>query len=540
MTKIAAEVIIPHMFTAYAEDLGHRNTGLHHFQYFCEGCGQIFSSAWGRLPQSMHGYERGNYFTCPYCRVKHDKYVAYIERGAPAPDGARLVVKEYKTVVTLEVYSNTLEFNDYLGVYERQYKETFRFDIAKQSVSFTNYRTGIKQESIEIGNPFELDFFLKSILRFFCSNSLANAEQKSELNALLKVLRETVKSKLEKRLKHKVPSMFVSSGTYWGILLIPILNIAYRVACPDAPNLPAEYRGAPLDIRDFWRNKLIKKYRYMDRIMSKTRQKKDFLTALIENHSLPDKPLVRRILTEDPFAIKMLSTSFRLCKNYDHAISTFYGVRKMIDTWRHQDYDGIPKFLRAMKKLYGEAGVNRLVWESSELNMFDCARLYGQLNDENKKSLKEEPVKLRDLHDWMSLQHKRQTHVNVKFTVPDYIVKRLSMQRSRLKFFLPEESMQLLEAGHELHNCVAAYGDNMKDNKLWIVLVADDTGRLAACLGIRGKELIEAKLDRNMPVSSNVKLNSEILDWAKYANIKINTSDVKVTSKKESKEAVPA
>ncbi len=92
--------------------------------------------------------------------------------------------------------------------------------------------------------------------------------------------------------------------------------------------------------------------------------------------------------------------------------------------------------------------------------------------------------------------------------------------------------MQLLEAGHELHNCVASYGPAMKDNKKWIVLVADDKGRLVACLEIRGKELVQAKLDRNKPVSTDPKLNAEVVNWAKKAGLKINTSDVVPENKK--------
>ena len=68
------------------------------------------------------------------------------------------------------------------------------------------------------------------------------------------------------------------------------------------------------------------------------------------------------------------------------------------------------------------------------------------------------------------------------------------MQKDRMKFFLPKESLELLEAGTELHNCVASYGSDMKDNSKWIVLVADDKGKLAACLEVR--EEINAGQDR--------------------------------------------
>jgi hypothetical protein len=100
------------------------------------------------------------------------------------------------------------------------------------------------------------------------------------------------------------------------------------------------------------------------------------------------------------------------------------------------------------------------------------------------------------------------------------------MQTDRLKFFMPAESRELLEAGAELHNCVATYGRAMRDNTKWIVLVADDRGRLAACLEVRGKELLQAKIDRNKLVASDPILNREVLAWAKEAGLVIKTKDV--------------
>jgi hypothetical protein len=128
----------------------------------------------------------------------------------------------------------------------------------------------------------------------------------------------------------------------------------------------------------------------------------------------------------------------------------------------------------------------------------------------------------------MALVHRRQTHLNLKFSVPEHIVKRLSMQTERLRFFLPKESLELLEAGTELHNCVASYGEAMKNNRKWVVLVADDRGKLAACLEVQGKKLVQAKIDMNKPVASDAKLNAEVIAWAKETNIEISTKDLKL------------
>lgn len=549
---IVAELVIPQMFTAYAEDKGYINVqgchigyayqynGLHHYQYFCEECDQVFSSAWGRIQGSMNYSERGSYFYCPHCGKTHHENIVYIKHKEIAPNKVRLVVKQYDSVVAFEVYINTVEFQDYLRLVGGNYKEIFRFDIAKQTVLFSSYDAGVKKEVVEIGNPFKLDLLSKSILRFFLPNSIANFKQKPELMRILKVLRETVHYKLEKRLGHKLKSMYVSPGQWYGTFLLPIFNIAYRVACPDAPNLPEVYRGNLNDIKIFWKSKMLREYNheFTNNVMSMTRRKKDLATTLTEVYSLLDKPSVRRLLLKNPFDINLILKAFEVCQNFDNANSMYRALSKLSN--ENTVNETLFKFLQNMKQLYGETGIVHFVEKAKEWNLWDCINLYKQLNAENKKAIKTEKVRLRDLHDWMSLRHKQQSHKNLKFEIPDHIVKRLSMQTERLKFFLPNESMELLEAGHQLHNCIASYVPAMFERIKYIVLIADDKGKLAACLEIRDEEMVQAKIDGNKPVSLNVKLNAEVIAWAKAACLKINTSDVKVPSKKKTKVKVSA
>lgn len=550
---IIAEVNIPKMFSAYAEDLDYLQNGRHHYQYYCKPCNQVFASAWGKIPGSLQQFELGNFFNCPNCGKRHHKHVVYVARGEARPDKMRLTVKSYKSVVTFEIRSKALVFRDYLDIIERDIKEVFRFDIANQTVTFSAYINGKNTTTMEIGDPLKLDIFTHTITRYFKSNSYSNhpytesyekakINHKPELNKLLKILRETVHRKLERHLGHKISSMYVSPGQHYGLFLLPIFNIAYRVACPDAPNLPPVYRDDTRSVFDFWYNtKMLDNHDYMNEVMIHTRKKKPFVTALIEVHSLPDKPFVRRVLTEDPFIINILTTSFNLCENYDNATKMFHALYYLTHPTKHyQIHESFFRFLKIMKRIYGESGILRMVNEVRELRITDCINLYKQITRQNKKALRAEGVRLRDLHDWLSITHKRQTHENITFSVPDHIVKRLSMQTDRLSFFLPKESIELLEAGHELHNCVASYGRDMKNNSKWIVLVADDQGKLAACMEIAGKDLIQAKIDKNRSASSNTELNNAILAWAKEAKIKIKTSDVKQPTKKKTKVKVPA
>lgn len=533
---LIAAVEIPKMFTAYAEDMGYQKNGLHRFQYLCNKCDQVFMAAWGRKPGTYPPVEFGSWFRCPNCGTMHGDSVAYIGKSVDVPDKVRLTVNEYKTSITFAVSCQTVKFVGDMEVRENRYKENFKFDIEKQTVTFTRIPSyGDEKEVLEIGDPFKLEVFERSILFFFQSFSLANQKQKKELNHILKILREAVHKKLEKQLGYKVASMYVSPGRYHGIFLLPIFNIAFRVNCPDAPNLPVAYRSENTEIEAFWRNNLITKYDFMKNIIEQTRKKTSFIKAMLSAHKLPDKPMLRRLVFETPFGVKLISKAFDLCDNYDCAISLYHGLAKLNDT---RDFKLIYSFLKSMKQIYGEPGIVRLVNEQKELDFWDCKRLYEQLTDENKKLIETEKVKLADLHDWMSIKHKMQNHKNMRFEVPEHIIKRLSMQKHRLEFFLPKESMELLIAGHELHNCVASYGQAMKDNKKWIVLVADDKGKLAACLEIKENEIVQAKLDRNKPVAQNAELNSAILEWAKGANIQINTSDIKRPDKSKNKAKV--
>lgn len=535
---IVAQLAIPQMFTAYAEDLEYLQSGLHQYQYFCEECDQAFSSAWGKIPNSMSWFERGRYFYCPYCGHRHGENVAYIKRHTNAPYKVRLVVREFKDAVTFEVICETARFVDYLSLFEGTRKEVYRFDVVKQQVTLTVWEHDEKQEPILLGNPFKLEM-LDSILYFFTPASIPNTSHKAALNDIIKTLRETVHRKLEKRLGHKISSMYVSPGQYYGTFLLPLFNMAYRVACPDAPNLPVVYRESRETIRKFWVSKMLTDGT-KDNYLELSKHKWDSISALILAKKLPDRPILRRVLTEDPFDIDLLSRAFELCENYDYAVQMFTALKALGSdmVYSRQDELFIP-FLREMKFIYNENGIVHLLEKAQELRLWDCINLYDQLNDENKKALKTANVRLRDLHDWLSITHLKQNHKNIKFDVPNHIVNRLSMQADRLKFFMPKESIELVEAGHLLHNCVASYGKAMKENRSWIVLIADDKGKLAACLEIRGKELVQAKINQNKSVSVDEKLNQAVLDWAKEANLEIKTPDIKV-KKSIAKISVPA
>lgn len=527
---IIAEIAIPQMFTAYAEHIGYVQNGLNHKQYFCEGCDQAFASAWGVTP-GMNGYERGTSFHCTYCGKQHNKYVAYIKRHEACPNKVRLSLKTFKNLVILEVHYEAVYFDDVFGVRAAKGRESFRFDIAKQSVTFIRYgRGGSKVGTSDIGSPFDLALFNESILRFFTDHSLAVKKQRAELVKLLKLLRETIQSMMEKCLGHKLDStLFVSAGTLRGMFLVPILNIAFRVNFPDAPNLPTVYRERVAEIETMWSRHMISEYGFMNDVIAQARKGTDFITAIIKAKKMPNSAAVRREIRRDFFECGRLATTFDLIKNYDYALRLYMGIKQILS--RSQGSSNIKnliKFLHGVLANYGESGLATLVENDEEMDIDDCARLYDQLNKESREDLRSESVRLRDLHDWMAKKHRKQGHKNLILDVPDHIIKRLSMQRDKISFFLPKESRELLEAGEELHNCVASYSAAMQDHRKWIVLVANDKGKLAACLEVVETTLVQAKLVNNQRVAKDDKLNAEVIAWAEKAKIDIKTNDVKI------------
>ncbi len=356
--SLIAEVVIPQMFTAFAQDLGYSQyNGLHHKQYYCKNCGQSFSAAWGIKPGCFWRSEYGNVFRCPRCGVEHSKHVVIASNEEELPDKVRLTVKEYQDVVTLEVNCKTVYFTGVLLPRTGRYKEVFRFDTKKQSVLFYRNSNEVDREAVEIGSPFDISLFEKSILWYFQPISLAVKNHKKELNRILRVLRETVHRKMEKHQKHKISSMFVNPGTEHGTFLLPLLNIAYRVSCPDAPNLPSIYRESKEVIVRFWDSKIFSQEDFetlktnMAEVIKLNRKRgNNFVSSMIQVFKLPDTPFIRKAIHEEPFNVMILSRAFQLCRNYDNACRMYKGLLNIL-TVRQGINNNILWFLQEMKPL---------------------------------------------------------------------------------------------------------------------------------------------------------------------------------------------
>ena len=301
------------------------------------------------------------------------------------------------------------------------------------------------------------------------------------------------------------------------MFLVPMINIANRIENPSMANLSVytEFKGKiPFYM---WPENTLLPENWLTQLDQLVENGNDNNTAVIKLLDLPNKDLVRSMIEINYLCVFNLKAAFEICSNYDFAIRLFKAV---------QITEEIKQFINNIKPIYGEEGIVRLAEKSEEYNLEDCVRLYNCLNNENIELLIKERVRIRNLHDWLSITHKKQQHKNVKFNVPEHVIRRLSMQMNGLSFSLPSESLELIKVGHDLHNCVASYSEDMANNKCWIVIITNDDGKRLACLEISENALVQARINKNIGVKENRDINDVVMQWVRKANLAVKTKDI--------------
>ena len=86
---------------------------------------------------------------------------------------------------------------------------------------------------------------------------------------------------------------------------------------------------------------------------------------------------------------------------------------------------------------------------------------------------------------------------------------------------------EMKSIGDYMNICVGNYMSSQYNNKLEIAVVEDSENNYVACLEIRNKELVQAKLKYNSPLYNNETINNIVLSWCKLNHIKVNSRDVK-------------
>ena len=164
----------------------------------------------------------------------------------------------------------------------------------------------------------------------------------------------------------------------------------------------------------------------------------------------------------------------------------------------------IPCMNMLFKKTYDEDGD----WfeKSDGMDMF--CKYFKYLPEELKKDVFEDGF-TKFNHDALS---------NISYQVKNKnIVFKYNMEQKSLEddidgysFCLPKDSYQLCEIGTALHNCVASYGERVSKKECTIVY-AQKNGEYKICIEVRGKEIVQERIDRN--ASPGEEENSVLEKW---------------------------
>ena len=511
-----AQVTIPQMFASYAATSEDYTPDELIFR--CMHCRHDF-----KIPAPRGGMSTPVFINCPHCKMlicygisNEDNIWARYDKVAPVT--MHLYLYEFKDFVKLLVCGKGLSPAPRGSVsYWREvsYKEEFRFDTQRRK---TTWKQSIGESHLqrELCDPKVLiELGQSSMIRYLYTH-FSIVKHKSEVLNLLRLLRETVQTKLERRVGHKVSSFFCPAGSSAGWLLLPIGNIAYRMVFKDASNLPANLRKLNTVVGG---NNVAQLGRFPEYTeLEVIRRAKDTVTGMIAAAGLPDTRSVRRALTKDTFCLQRLVFLHQLFERSDLAMQAF----PLFGNYEGGEQRVYPlnDTLLQLKEFYTGAEILRFLRRSSEHTVRDSLRMLRFLGNTSYAELRRRPPKIRKLHDTLVALHHKERYPDYSFdneTAP--IRRRLAMQYDRIQFFLPDCSRVLYDAGKTLHNCVGSYAQKVRKGETHIVLMSDDRGKLVACIEVTDGAIKQAKLDCNQPVSKRPEVNAEIIAWADQVGI---------------------
>lgn len=545
MGILLAEIVIPKMFSSVQgviieSDSPYESAQL--YGHYCSACEQVFTAKWGYRTNMGMQLWLGNSYHCPRCSAIVSAHKGFIrEVGGSAPINMTLRLYEYKDTVTLKIRYDSVQFTaDGSGARIFSCTESVTFDVKRRVSQFMD-RCG---DVYTFDNPFDNGLLEKSALAALTHNSFAWADNKKDLNRLLLKLREAIAKKSKAFHGRSIRALFVPAGSSMGALLFPLQNIAWRISIPDAPNIDSNFNSKYVrqgyNFKNFLSDNNFRfddAKKFFDNVILLARQGLSYPQSVLRAADLPDAKAFRKIISKGRLLeIGRLHTAYKMTPNYDEqlAIYRFLSTKQALpsNTWRTTVacYPYVSElvidFTAQVAKVYGEGAIFRMMISQGLSTLEDCARTFRKLWALDKKLFMSEKPRIRDIHDWLVRQWNKRKTEDFPLGVPEHIVKRLAMQRDRLKFFMPETAYALKDAGIKMHNCVGTYDEKVLDGLCVIVVVADDRGKMKACLEVSHNTIIQAKDYENKPVARWPKLNKNILDWAKDAKLKINTLDI--------------
>ena len=479
-----------------------------------------------------------------------------------------LIVQELKDAVLLKVRVRVLGMDvERQETYITDRVETFRFDVKHRIATFTIRYANRKKKILYQQEIQQFTDILKlaevSMLRYIHSenllfhtyilrpsgeNAYKDKLRRKGVYAILRMLRDAFQRKWKDVYGYTVSSPYVPAGTGLGMMLFPLFNLAWRLRYPDTANLPKELANSrKYEVDSYLQQRLIgpeQLAQYAGKMDANDRRRSSAQTLIARFH-LPDVPFVRRIVTSDALAAPELQQAFRVTQNPNYIPRLLQAMSWTLDT----DGYGMFGFRFGRARSYNALYMLAQYWDMPRIlaylkrgpslhELLDIVRMLVMLPEEERMQL--EQHKLAWVHDWLVERTKTLKQQGFILHVPEAVRKRLQMQvdNGYLKCFLPENSKELDHASDVLHNCVRTYSEDVALGNCQIVLMTDSKGLLTACLEVRGKALVQAKLKYNRCVYKDDTVNAAVLEWAEKAGLTIQTKDVQKPIKTIAQEVV--
>ena len=537
MGTLLAKIVIPKMFdfiqapVALGEGL-YKDDNI--YAHYCTACEQTFTARWGYT--RFNGWQSwdGNFFSCPGCRGSSEHKGLVHDIGVGVPEKMILSLYEYKNHISLRISYTEVSFDDIrFCAIQKSCHETVIFDVRKMK-SYFETKDAVRYE---ISNPAEREFGEHSALKYLTHNSTAWKENKKDFANLLLKLRTAISNKVKSLHGIRIKAMHVPAGNSMGALLFPLSNIAWRLAVADAPNLPTAFndRSWRSDYRGFveahYMDKISLEY-FLEEVIAKTRTGLSYPQSALKVMGLRDTKAFRKIIAKGGLLeAGRLKTAVGISADYKEQLllaSALASVGELgLRIERSYAFAELGlNFLKIASDRYKKNAAYFLIKHYSPSDIDDCSRMYFKLAAETQELLWIEKPSIAQMHDWLVEKWDAQKNKDYSLQIPEHVVKRLAMQKDRLKFFLPETAHELRMVGNKLHNCVGSYAERALAGKCTIAVMTDDEGKLLVCIEVAGGEIRQAKLNQNRPVAKNPELNAAVIEWAKDAKLKINTLDI--------------
>lgn len=554
--RTLATLCIPQFYTLYGRILGGVGFAQRN-RYYCAFCHTEFFVDHHVRPGIPGGSGlTDNRIICPCCghmnlnlMAKRDTGMIYDDgKGlpVPVPMEMRLEIRETKDCLSLWVWERVIYLEGTVPVRIWKRTEEFRYNLRTRDSFLIIRNTKKARRQYPLYDIFSDCVYKYSQLFHVNACSLAlftdngkgawvrDKERTEQVKGLLRTLREALQRKWKKMHGYDLGPLYVGAGPVYGMLLFPLVNLAWRLRYPDGQNLPHVLSETQWD-----RNSYLE-----DRLFTSGAKKRYFrypgdtggVRAIIQAFDLPDRPFIRHLLARDLLAAPELKAVLEITEDPYYITRILLATRRWVQKGTALSYQPASHWSRPAVKLYSLLKEFTQHWslqsvvhllEKEESLLADCAVMLHRVTDRQREAAY--GLKLKNLHNWLVLALRTQQPLeNINLEIPEAVTRRLQMQLESgyLNFFVPDQSKELDQASDAFHNCVKTYRDRVHQGECQIVLMTDDIGRMLACLEVRGNALVQAKLKYNKPVFEDAVVNGAVRDWCRKANLVIETADV--------------